>query len=217
MFYDNDVIISLGNNYIAQSVHFQFQSATPNTTSTSTPTAKNSPGSLSPAVAAAIGVGGTLIVVALGLLVGYCCFYRRWQQRKRETISAVPYTPGHRYSKQELDSKPGTAPSSSFPSNPNPPSYAGMKVPSQHEMEVYPGSPFAASPSNHIVSPDAELSVKARHSHLPHQNTHQPSAPWSELAPSPVRHEMYHDPHRGLPQELPGDIGLGNAQTKENW
>ena len=219
MFYDNDVTISLGYDYIAQSVHFQFQSATPNSTSTSTSTstlsAKNSSVGLSPGVAAAIGVGGTLVLVALGLFVGYCCFYRRWQRKKRETIGGVPYTPGHRYSKQELDNNPGTDHSSSYSNNPNPPSYAGIKASSQHEMEVYPGNPTAALPSNYIASPGAELSVKARHSHLPPQHADQPASPWSELALSPIRHEMYHDPHRGLPHELPGDMGLGNAQAKE--
>ena len=215
MFYDKDRIISLGNNYIAQSVHFQFQSATPTPTATPAPSAKPSSGSLSPAVAAAIGVGGTLVLVALTLLVGYCCFYRRWQQRKRDTISAVPYTPGHRYSKQELDSKPGTAHSVSFPSNPNLTSRAGMKVLSQHEMEAYPASPSMGLPSNHSASSGAELSVNARHSRLPHQRTDQPASQRSELALTPLRHEMYHDPHRDSPQELPGDIGLGNTQPKE--
>ncbi|OAP59097.1 hypothetical protein AYL99_06395 [Fonsecaea erecta] len=207
MFYDDSLIISLGNNYVAESVHFQFQSATP----TPTPAASTGTSSagLSPGVAAAIGVGGTLVVVALGLVVGYCCFYRRRQQRKRETISAVPYTPGHRYSKQELDSKPGTAHGPAFSSAPiNPPSYAGMKGAVQHEMEVYPGTPSTPVPSNDLVSPGAELSVKARHSHLPpQQHADQPMSPWNELALSPVRHEMYHDPHRVLPQELPGDMG----------
>ncbi|KIX95810.1 uncharacterized protein Z520_08518 [Fonsecaea multimorphosa CBS 102226] len=201
MFYDNDLIISLGNNYIAQSVHFQFQSATP--TPTPIASAGSSSKGLSPGIAAAIGVGGTLVVVALGLFVGYCCFYRRRQQKKRETISALPYTPGHRYSKQELDSKPGTAHGPPLSSSSNPPSYAGIKEPAQHEMEVYPSSPSTPLSSGNVVSPGAELSVNARHSHLPRQHVNTPSSPWSELAPSPARHEMYHDPHRAFPQELP--------------
>ncbi|OQU97808.1 hypothetical protein CLAIMM_03692 [Cladophialophora immunda] len=214
MFYDNDLVISLGNNYVAQSVHFQFQSATPTPTTSSTPSAKDSSSGLSPGIAAAIGVGGTLVVVALGLFIGYCCFYRRRQQKKRETISAVPYTPGHRYSKQELDSKPGTAHGQPFSSSANAHSYAEMKAPAQHEMEVYPVSPSVPLPPNELVSPGAELSVKARHSHLPHQHTDHPTSPWSELALSPVRHEMYHDPHRALPQELPGDMGLQHIQPR---
>ncbi|OAL33668.1 hypothetical protein AYO20_07006 [Fonsecaea nubica] len=208
MFYDDLQTISLGNNYIAQSVHFQFQSPTPTPTpspsTTSTPSTKNSSVGLSPGVAAAIGIGGTLVVVGAGLFVGYCCFYRRWQRKKRETISAIPYTPGHRYSKQELDSKPGTAYGVHTHSIP----HADMKLPTQHEMEVYPGRPPASVPSNSAVSPGAELSVKARHSHLPPQHGLQPTSPYSELALSPLRHEMYHDPRRPLPQELPGDMDM---------
>jgi len=216
MFYDDDVIIDLGNNYVAESVHFQIQGAT------ASPNSGIS--GLSPAVAAGAGVGGTLVLVLLGLFIGYFCLYRRRQlKKKRETISSVSYTPGHPYSKHELDSKPGTSDRSISPSDPDhhslKKSLAATSVqktyaPSHHEMEVYPGTGTASVSSPSVASPSGELAV-ARHSRLPQNHAGPPAAPCRELAVSPVRHEMPDDPHRVCPQELPGDIYFGNARSKE--
>lgn len=200
MFYDNDEVIVLGDNYVAESVHFQIQGASSTTSSIS----------ISPAIAAAIGVGGTVVVVAIGLLIGYFFFYRpRILRRKRETINTMPYTPSHPYSKHELDSKAGTITSRDSSSL----RHANMKAASHHEMEVFPNakSPSSADVSSPSIapSPGGELSVTARHSRLP--------PPWKgELPVSPVRHEMHHD-QRVAPQELPGDFEMGNPQRTKEW
>lgn len=229
MFYDNDYYIDLGYSYIAQSVHFQIQSATPTTSAASSSTASSFAASssgtnsvtsssiqLSPAIAAAIGVGGTVLVVVVALLVCYFCIYRRRQlKKKHETISAIPYTPGYRSSKQELDSKPGTSHGSSYPKSTNILSSADVKVPSHHEMGVYPGTGSAALSSPSVASPDSELSVTTRHSRLTPLHAGPPTAPVNELPVSPMRYEMHHDAQRAYRHELPGDIDLGNARNKE--
>jgi hypothetical protein len=209
MFYDNDVTIVLGDNYVAESVHFQIQTATPSSSSIS----------LSPAVAAAIGVGGTIVVLAVGLLIGWVCIYRRRKLRRAagETFSAAPSTTAQTYSKHELDSKSGTISSTN---DQNPLSLASVKGGSHHEMEVYPNahdnsksdpsSATVSSPS--IASPSplgGELSTMARHSRLPPRHA-------GELPVSPVRREMYHD-QRAFASELPGDIELGNPQQTKEW
>ena len=206
MFYDNDEVLVLGENYVAESVHFQFQTATPSSSSTS----------LSPAVAAAIGVGGTIVVLAVGLLIGWFCIYRRRKLRHTagETFSAAPSTTAQPYSKHELDSKPGTISSSTNDRDPFSP--ASVKGASHHEMEVYANSKSesysapVSSPS--IASPSplgGELSTMARHSRLPPRHA-------GELSVSPVRHEMHHD-QRAFASELPGDIELGNPQQTKEW
>lgn len=210
MFYDNDVVIVPGYNYVAESVHFQIQSATPSSSALS----------LSPAVAAAIGVGGTIVVLAAGLLIGWFCIYRRRKLRQAagETISAAPSTTAQPYSKQELDSKPGTISSSTDDRNPFSP--ASVKGASHHEMEVYPkahansrSEPYSATVSSpSIASPSplgGELSTMARHSRLPPRHA-------GELPVAPVRHEMHHD-QRAFASELPGDIELGNPQQTKEW
>jgi hypothetical protein len=211
MFYDNDEVIVLGDNYIAESVHFQIQTATPSSSSIR----------LSPAVAAAIGVGGTVVVLAVGLLIGWFCIYRRRKLRRAagETFSVAPSTTAHPYSNHELDSKPGTI-SSSSTNERNPFSPASVKGASHHEMEVYPNAhansnlePYSAAVSSpSIASPSpigGELSTMARHSRLPPRHA-------GELPVSPVRHEMHHD-QRAFASELPGDFELGNPQQSKEW
>jgi hypothetical protein len=210
MFYDNDEVIVLGENYVAESVHFQIQSATPSSSSIS----------LSPAVAAAIGVGGTIVVLAVVVLIGWFCIYRRRKPRRAagETFSTAPSTTAHPYSKHELDNKPGTISSSTDDRNPFSPT--SVKGASHHEMEVYPNAhansnsePYSAAvPSPSVSSPSplsGELSTTARHSRLPPRDA-------GELPVSPVRHEMHHD-QRAFVSELPGDFELGNPQQSKEW
>jgi hypothetical protein len=161
-------------------------------------------------------VAGTVLIVVVVLLVGYFCIYRRRQLKKtRETISAINYTPGHRSSKQELDSKPASSYGSSYPNITNTLSVADVKLSSHHEMEVYPGTGSTALSSPSVVSPGSELSVTARHSRLTPLHAGPPAAPVRELPLSPMRYEMHHDAQRAFAHELPGDIDLGNARNKE--